>query len=161
LLHIIFGTGPRYEDIDQGEFNCPYCQQPRPYTRLRVRHYFRLYFIPVLPLGNGQEMIRCEVCRNHFDPGVITTALPPNKRKVRPLAEQLNTLRVQLADGRPIAYAVAELTAAGLDRDLANDNVRQAIGAERRQCPQCGLTYAPTVEICSEDGTSLVAGNDL
>jgi hypothetical protein len=77
------------------------------------------------------------------------------KRRVLPLAQQLNTLKQRLEDGTPIEYTVADLTAAGLDRDMAMENVRQVVGAQFRQCPECNLMYAPNVEQCFEDQTPL------
>lgn len=155
MLPIIFGMGPRRERIDEGEFFCPHCQAPRHYERLRVRNYFRLYFVPVLPLGEGHEVIVCNTCGNGFDPAVLASAPPKPKRTVMPLAAQLNTLAERLRAGTPIEYAIADLTAAGLDRDLANANVERVIGAARVACPACGLTYAPGVARCAEDETAL------
>jgi len=155
MLPIIFGTGPRRENMDSGEFYCPHCQTTRQYKRQRVRNYFRLYFIPLIPLGDSQEIIECETCGMAFAPRVLEMNAPQPKRKARPLAKQLNTLEETLRGGAPVEYVVAELTAAGLDRDLANENVARVLGDDRVQCPQCGLTYARGVSQCAEDGTPL------
>jgi DNA-directed RNA polymerase subunit RPC12/RpoP len=155
MLPIIFGTGPRREPVDNGDFFCPHCQADRRYTRQHVRNYFRLYFIPVIPLGAGEYVIECQTCGKAFAPRILEQDAPTPKRKVRPLAVQLNSLEATLRGGFPVEYAVAELTAAGLDRDLANDNVRRVLGDARVQCPDCGLTYAAGVAACAEDGTPL------
>ncbi len=156
---IIFGARPRVTSVDSGTFLCPNCStsrdQQRRYERKRSRNYFTLYFVPLVPLGNGQEFIECQNCQTAFDPTVLDVNFKP-KRRVLPLAQQLNTLQQRLQDRTPIEYAVADLTAAGLDHDLAQENVRRAIGEARRQCPECNLTYAPTVERCAEDDTPLV-----
>lgn len=153
---IIFGTGPRRERVDEGEFFCPHCQTTRHYERLNVRNYFRLYFIPLIPLGDGREVVVCTTCNNGFDPQVLLMEKPKPKRELRSLAVQLNTLENRLRSGTPIEYAIADLTAAGLDRDLAQDNVDRVIGTARKSCPQCGLTYTADVMTCAEDGATLV-----
>ncbi len=152
---LIFGTGPRRERVDEGDFFCPHCQADRRYDRVRVRNFFRLYFVPLIPIGDEHEIIVCQTCGTGFDPQILTMDVPKPKRKVQPLAVQLNTLEERLRAGTPIEYAVADLTAAGLDRDLANDNVERVIGAERVSCPECGLTYAAGVSACAEDGAAL------
>jgi hypothetical protein len=156
---IIFGTRPRLTVIDEGTFHCPNCSestgQPRTYQHQQVRNYFTLYFVPIFPLGAGEEIVRCSHCTMIFEPDVLNQTFKP-KRHVLPLASQLNTLQQRLEDGLAVEYAVADLTAAGLDRELAKQNVTQVIGGKRRQCPACNLTYAPAVARCTEDDTPLV-----
>jgi hypothetical protein len=152
---IIFGTRNREEDKGSGDFFCPHCNEKRRYNRKRVRNYFSLYFVPLIPLGKGQEYVQCQFCSMAFQPEVLDMTIKP-KRKIRPLAEQLNTLKDRLESGVPVEYVIADLTAAGLDRDLANENVNRMIGEVRRICPTCNLTYAGNVMTCAEDGTALV-----
>ncbi len=149
---IIFGTRGRTSTVEEGEFFCPQCQQQREYERKRARNYFSLYFVPLIPLGEGQEFVECSFCHNAFDPTVLL--LPPQKRPI-PLAEQLNGLKERLEAGTPVEYALRDLTAAGLDRDMALQMVQQQIGEVRQQCPTCGLSYADGVPTCAEDGTAL------
>lgn len=155
---IIFGARPRVTTLDNGTFICPNCSesssQERRYEHKRSRDFFTLYFVPVIPLGNGQEYIECQHCGVVFEPSVLDVNFKP-KRRVLPLAQQLNSLESRLRDGLPIEYAVADLTAAGLDHDLATENVRRAIGVARKQCPECNLTYADSVEHCTEDEAPL------
>ncbi len=159
---IIFGTKPRTTTVDKGKFYCPNCSvekgDQRQYERKKVRNYFSLYFVPVIPLGAGQEFIECQFCENAWQPDVLDMVFKP-KRRIAPLADQLNTLEQRLRDGTPVEYAVADLTAAGLDRDVALQNVQRVIGDTRKHCPDCGLTYADNVEQCAEDDTPLVHKN--
>lgn len=155
---IIFGTRQRVTDVDSGTFYCPNCSvergDERRYERKKIRNYFSLYFVPLVPLGSGKDYIECQNCGMAFEPDVLDYKFKP-KRRVLPLAQQLNMLQKRLEDGYPVEYAVADLTAAGLERELALENVNRAIGEGRRQCPECGLTYAPSVERCREDDTTL------
>lgn len=155
---IIFGTRQRMSDVNSGKFYCPNCSvergDERQYVRKNIRNYFSLYFVPLIPLGSGEDYIECQNCGMAFQPDVLDIKFKP-KRRVLPLAQQLNTLTERLEDGFPVEYAIADLTAAGLERELALDSVRRAIGTLRRQCPECGLTYAPNVASCKEDDTPL------
>lgn len=152
---IIFGSRPRVNETGSGTFTCPHCSGPqRQYVRKTVRHWFTLYFLPVFPLGQAEEIVECQFCNNTWETAILDVKIKP-KREVRPLADQLNTLQARLEGGQPVEYAVADLTAAGLDRELALDNVRRAIGEGRAICPDCGLTYADTVMRCVEDDTPL------
>jgi len=85
----------------------------------------------------------------------LTQPTPRLAREARPLAEQLNTLKQRLHDGLPMEWALADLTAAGLERTLAIQQLEQAVGQGRKVCPTCGLSYAETRQTCSEDATAL------
>lgn len=67
---IIFGTrGVTYKHED-GDFSCPVCQQKRSYHHRRVRRFFTLYFIPLVPLDLLGEYVECDFCSNTFNPDV-------------------------------------------------------------------------------------------
>lgn len=151
---IIFGMRPRTTDIEGGTFVCPQCGGTHAYEHKKVRPYFTLYFVPLIPLGAGEEYVQCQNCGTTFPVDVLSMKIKP-KRVIRPLSEQLNTLHSRLVEGYPIEYVIADLTAGGLDRDIAENNVRQSIGDMWRHCPDCGLNYAPNVERCKEDDTLL------
>ncbi len=74
---IIFGTRSADKTIGSGTFYCPRCQANFPYLHKRVRQYFSLYFIPLIPLGTLGEQIECQQCGSpyglevlNYDPGV-------------------------------------------------------------------------------------------
>ncbi|MEM6283662.1 MAG: zinc ribbon domain-containing protein [Chloroflexota bacterium] len=155
---IIFGARPRITTTGHGEFYCPNCStdssQQRRYEMKKSRNFFTLYFVPLIPMGAGEEYVECQHCGLVFPTDVLDMKHKP-KRRVLPLAQQLNSLKQRLEDGLPIEYTVADLTAAGLDRDVAMENVRQAVGTQFQQCPECNLMYAPGVARCIEDETPL------
>lgn len=155
---IIFGTRGRETSEGKGKFYCPNCSvtrdDERVYERKKRRNYFSIYFVPLVPLGSGDEYVVCQNCGTAFAPDIVDANFTP-KRRIAPLAQQLNTLKQRLEEGTPVEYAVADLTAAGLERNVAQENVRQVIGQQRRACPDCGLTYAASVERCVEDNTPL------
>lgn len=68
---IIFGTRGVTYSSGSGEFHCPSCNVRREYKHKRVRRFFTLYFIPVIPLDLLGEYIECQVCRGTFNKRVL------------------------------------------------------------------------------------------
>ena len=144
---IIFGSRPRMKTIGSGSFYCPRCQTTREYELKRARNYFTLYFVPIFPIGDAGEFVECQFCHMTFKSEVLNMKAPP--RKVD-LATMLNSVKSDLEGGMSVEYVLRDLVAAGLDRDIALNVVKSAIGDQRRQCPKCGLSYAANVNTCSE-----------
>jgi hypothetical protein len=144
---IIFGTSVRKKTVGNGEFFCPRCGTKRSFERKAAKRYFTLYFIPLIPIGDAGEYMECTTCHMLFEPAVLGLKPKPIPQN---LAQQLNTLKSRLENGAPVEYAVRDMTAAGLERSTAQQNVDNAIGTERRICKNCMLTYANNVTTCSE-----------
>lgn len=142
---IIFGTKAKTKTIDQGEFYCPHCAHERHYERKQVKNYFSLYFIPVVPIGDGGEIIECQTCGRSYAPAVLERKLSKPQPDV---ARLLNSVRARLEKGQPVEYVIGDLTSEGYDRDVAQNMVNMAVGESRVQCPQCELTYAASVSTC-------------
>lgn len=68
---IIFGTRGITYTKDRGSFHCPDCGDSQPYRQKRVRRFFTLYFIPLIPLDRLGEFVECETCRSTFAPAVL------------------------------------------------------------------------------------------
>tara|TARA_R110002096_G_scaffold169222_1_gene340751 strand:+ start:17552 stop:18214 length:663 start_codon:yes stop_codon:yes gene_type:complete len=68
---IIFGTRGITTTPQRGEFHCPQCGDTRAYNWKRVRRFFTLYFIPVIPLDQLGEYIECPSCQGTFDTRVL------------------------------------------------------------------------------------------
>jgi transcription elongation factor Elf1 len=149
---IIFGTKAKTQTLDEGDFYCPQCRMKRHYLRKQARPYFALYFIPLIPIGQGTEFVECQSCRTTFEPGVLAAKAPP---PVVDLATRINMIRGRLAQGAPVEYVLRELTAAGLEFDVARATIDAQLGPRRRRCNACGLAYAPEVTVCSECGGAL------
>lgn len=69
-MFLLFGLTTRRSMIGQGDFACPNEGGLRPYLHERSRRWFTLFFLPVLPLGQGQEWVRCASCGATYDPDV-------------------------------------------------------------------------------------------
>ena len=151
---IIFGTRPKTKTVGTGQFYCPRCQSQRAYERKQLQQYFALYFIPLIPVGKGSEFIECQTCGAAFELSVIDYKVPEPKPD---LAAMINSIKPRLESGVPAEYLVRDLTALGLERDMARTMVEAQLGAERRFCAACGLTYASTITICPVCQGSLAA----
>jgi tellurite resistance protein len=71
-LFIIFGSRGVTGVKGSGTFACPGCGgSQQQYLRKRVRRFFTLYFIPVIPLDKIGEYIECQRCRNTYNEQVL------------------------------------------------------------------------------------------
>lgn len=68
---IIFGTRGVTTTPQRGSFHCPQCGAQRSYNYKRVRRFFTLYFIPLIPLDKLGEYVECPMCQGTFDPAVL------------------------------------------------------------------------------------------
>jgi tellurite resistance protein len=68
---IIFGTRGVTTNPQKGEFHCPSCGPAAQFRWRRVRRFFTLYFIPVIPLDLLGEYVECEQCRGTYDVQVL------------------------------------------------------------------------------------------
>lgn len=103
VLLIIFGTRGVTSSAGAGEFWCPSCRTKRGYDHKRVRRFFTLYFIPLIPLDVLGEYVECTTCRDTFDPAVLT--LDPQKAASDFTAEFARAVKrvmvlMMLADGK-------------------------------------------------------------
>lgn len=68
---IIFGTRGVTTTPDKGEFHCPTCNSNQPYGLKRVRRFFTLYFIPVIPLDSLGEYVECSSCKDTYKTNIL------------------------------------------------------------------------------------------
>lgn len=69
---IIYGTRGVTSTVASGDFHCPGCDQRRPYVHKRVRRFFTLYWIPLIPLDVLGEYVECQHCTDTYRPRVLT-----------------------------------------------------------------------------------------
>ena len=70
IFFIIFGTRGITYTKESGEFHCPDCEA-RSFRHRRVRRFFTLYFIPLIPLDLLGEFVECDNCKATWDLGVL------------------------------------------------------------------------------------------
>lgn len=102
VLLIIFGTRGVTYSVTTGEFWCPSCGVKRRFDHKRVRRFFTLYFIPIIPLDTLGEYVECDHCKDTFNPEVLT--IDPEKDKKDFVAEFAHAVKrvmvlMMLADG--------------------------------------------------------------
>ena len=101
---IIFGTRGIRMKGGSGTFYCPQCAGTRQYTQRKVRRFFTLYFIPIIPLDSMGEYVECNYCHGTFRPEVLQ--FDPRADEVR-VNRQVTTflkralMSVLVADGNP------------------------------------------------------------
>jgi DnaJ-domain-containing protein 1 len=99
---IIFGTSGITYSKGQANFHCPQCGSEVPYKQKRVRRFFTLYFIPVIPLDLVAEYVECQHCRGTFQTAVLE--FDPDTQAVQFEAEFHHAVKrtmvlMMLADG--------------------------------------------------------------
>jgi tellurite resistance protein len=68
---IIFGTRGVTYTAERGDFFCPSCSDGRDYAQKRVRRFFTLYFIPLVPLNVLGEYVECDDCKGTYQLSVL------------------------------------------------------------------------------------------
>ena len=70
IAFIIFGTRGVTMNKDQGQFNCPRCGHC-DYKHKRVRCFFTLYFIPLIPMHQLGEYVECQTCQGTYQVEIL------------------------------------------------------------------------------------------
>ncbi len=152
IVFVVFGTRGVTSTSDRGRFHCPQCGGDQDYARKKVRRFFTLFWIPVLPLGRLGEYVECSMCAGTFEPAVLERdgGAPLHefealyKRMVRELM-----VRMLLADGRVeepelevIGRIYPKLTGETIDRAQLEGEVERVreedgepLGAVRASAP--------------------------
>ena len=68
---LFFGTRLRRRHVGSGLFQCPYCFTQRQYEATESRTWAHVFWIPVFPLGEAWESVRCTVCGGEWSPQVL------------------------------------------------------------------------------------------
>ena len=99
---IIFGTRGVTYGSEGGQFFCPDCEGKQQYLHRRVRRFFTLYFIPLIPLDLLGEYIECQSCTSTYKLSILD--FDPQKAADAEEAEFQKAMRrvlvlMMLADG--------------------------------------------------------------
>lgn len=57
-----------------GSFHCPACAAAQMYRHRRVRRFFHIFFIPLIPLNIAGEYVECGRCKGTYKLEVLDTA---------------------------------------------------------------------------------------
>jgi hypothetical protein len=69
---VIFGYRGRTSNVARGSFHCPFCGAVRGYTHQKFTRWFTLYFLPIFPLNDLGESLKCDGCGKQWDTMFIT-----------------------------------------------------------------------------------------
>jgi uncharacterized OB-fold protein len=146
LEMLIFGTGVQKKTVGRGEFHCPRCSTKSKYERKKIKNLVTLASLPVMTT-DADEFIQCSSCNTTYQLSILQYKPKPAPPT---LAQLLTDLQERLQSGTAVEYLVRDLTSAGHNRTAALQSVNATIGTQRHACKSCGLTYASTIETCSE-----------
>jgi zinc-ribbon family/Tellurite resistance protein TerB len=130
-LLIIFGLRVFYRTIGQGMFHCQRCGGDREYRHRAGRRWFTLFFIPVIPLGQAGEHVRCTVCGTRYRMEVLSLPTSAQMQAALPAGMRAAALIMLRAGGGSSAQArrraidaikgagLADYDDAALDADLS------------------------------------------
>ncbi len=45
---------------------CPVCRNIVTFKARQARHYFHLFWLPLIPLGDSHHILECPACRSRF-----------------------------------------------------------------------------------------------
>jgi uncharacterized tellurite resistance protein B-like protein len=99
---IIFGTRGVTYGSEGGQFFCPDCNGKEAYLHRKVRRFFTLYFIPLIPLDLVGEYVECQKCSSTYKTSILQ--LDPGVDEEHQEAEFRQAMRrvlvlMMLADG--------------------------------------------------------------
>ena len=133
MFFIIFGSQGVTSTRERGQFHCPGCDERRSYAHKRVRRFFTLYFIPLIPLDLLGEYIECNSCKGtydlvvlEYDPAVAGAKLEAQFER----AVKRTMVMMMMADGVVDAEeikTIREVYANVMDRELPEEAVRDEI----------------------------------
>jgi hypothetical protein len=68
---LIFGVTIRFKQLGEQEFFCPACGGDRRGVLEAARRWFALFFLPIIPMGEVGQRVRCTTCGSSFEPSVL------------------------------------------------------------------------------------------
>lgn len=162
VLLIIFGTRGVTSALASGLFNCPSCDTKRPYVHQRVRRFFTLYFIPLIPLDVVGEYIECQHCKGTYQPLILD--LDPVKSE-RSMQAEFHTavkrvmILMMLADGRideEEVETIRSIYGKLAKGDLSREDVDREVLASKADGRDLRAYLAGMVGSLNDDGKEIV-----
>ncbi|HEY4057944.1 MAG TPA: TerB family tellurite resistance protein [Kofleriaceae bacterium] len=148
---ILYGTyGITYSKGPGGSFPCPNCKGNHGYRHRRVRRFFHIFFIPLIPLNLAGEYVECGNCKSTYKMTVLgnQAQLPAAKAVavgnvgIAPvLSESQRAIRrllalICLADGHVHEnelQVIAQILSRGENRQFTRDEIVAEVEAARRE----------------------------
>jgi hypothetical protein len=125
---LVFGVRHLYALVATGRFHCPVCGVDRGYRLRHPRSWFHLFWIPLVPLRQGEPFVECDVCRSRFEESVLGT--PTSEQFGELLSRGVRTAAAYLitaAEAGPEALSRAVVV---LQRSLGPGYTREVLEAD-------------------------------
>jgi tellurite resistance protein len=113
-----------------GEFHCPRCDGVRPYAHERIRSWFDVFFIPILPLGSS-ESVKCQACGATYPEDVLGHE-SRDPRRAAAFRHALRRVAAEFMSDRDDAaerQAVQQALSAATGQDLGAAELEREIGS--------------------------------
>jgi len=139
----LFGEQVVEKNPETGQFYCPQCQQVRAYQHIRLKNYFTLFFIPLLPLGTPKEYLECRSCGCSFHPSALADRqqLPAYHYALRRImADILRATRISENN----LVLMSQIYQAATETEFSSTDAQAAVQAARDD-PRDLLEYLRTV----------------
>jgi hypothetical protein len=103
-----------------GMFVCPVCRKRRPYVLRSVKRFLTVYFVPLIPLDEVSQHVRCQICKEQYPIEVLSghprvllrqAGTPQSNRGLI-----LAALRLLMVDGNPTPAEIREAQQLIFDR---------------------------------------------
>lgn len=132
---IVYGTRGITSVSGMGRFHCPACGQSA-YRKKKVRRWFTLFWIPMIPLDAVGEYIECGKCMGTYELDILS--YDPEAERAKLMTALRNVLRrtmykMCLASGGVDARevdAIREIYADVIGEELSEDDVSEQIADE-------------------------------
>ncbi|NQT37641.1 MAG: TerB family tellurite resistance protein [Planctomycetes bacterium] len=159
---IIFGTRGVTYSAGSGDFYCPQCRSELPYRHKRVRRFFTLYFIPLIPIDLLGEYVECQQCRGTYRLDVLDMNLQAEdsqyEAEFHRVVKQV-MVQMMIADGavdqeelQTIRDIYAELT----NSPLTDEDIRSEVDRVRREGQNIAASLAQCAGYLNDDGKAMV-----
>jgi len=158
---IIFGTRGVTSSTGSGTFFCPRCRAETPYSQKRVRRFFTLYFIPLIPMDQLGEYVECGRCRGtyalevlDYDPGAAEDLKIEFRRAVLRVM-----VTVMLADGRiheQEEQAVRRIHGKLTGSELSDQQLQREIQDARQRQGSVADLLSPVADVLNDNGKEML-----
>jgi tellurite resistance protein len=79
---ILFGKNKGFaSSLKKGDFHCPNCESNQSFELKRVRKFFTLYHVPIIPLAQLGDYVECLACRDTYKPKVLDPGVDLSKEE--------------------------------------------------------------------------------
>lgn len=158
---IIFGTRGITYSAGDGDFHCPQCG-PAKYKLKRVRRFFTLYFVPLIPLDKLGEYVECTRCSGTYNETVLSFDPSAGNKAFEAefqIAVRRTMVLMALADG---VIEPEEITTLGnvygklINKQVTPESVQAEIEEARRDGRGVEEYLASLVGSLNDNGKELV-----